>query len=78
MKLLLEQVDVGCRGKEPYIICWRGGAYDISRVLDTWSSRGPWWGKDECREYLLIETTCGIMEIFRSDLQGWMLSRLFD
>lgn len=78
MKLLLEPIDVGCRAGIPYIVCWRGGAYDVERVIDTWSTRGPWWGTDERRTYLLLETTSGVMEIYRSYLQGWVLSRLFD
>ena len=78
MKLLLEPIDVGCRNNTPYVICWRGGAYDVESVLDSWSSRGPWWGKDELRDYILLMTTSGVMETYRSNLHGWMLSRMFD
>jgi hypothetical protein len=78
MKLLLEPIDVGCKDDVPYVICWRGGAYDVERVLDVWWARGPWWEADERRDYLLLETTSGVMEVFRSTHQGWTLSRIFD
>ncbi|HLP29684.1 MAG TPA: hypothetical protein VK147_13690 [Candidatus Didemnitutus sp.] len=78
MKLLLEPIDVGCRNNTPYVVCWRGGAYDVERVLDAWSSRGPWWGIDEVRDYILLETTSGVMEVYKSGQNSWILSRIFD
>lgn len=78
MKLILEQIDVGSQSDLPYVVCWRGGTYAIESIIDRWSTRGPWWTTDEQREYLLVSTTCGVMEIYRSSLQGWMMSRLFD
>ena len=78
MKFLLEPIDVAQRNGLPTIICWRGGAYDVEQVLDRWSARGPWWGSDEQRRYLLLITTSGVMEIFHNSLSGWMLSRIFD
>ncbi len=78
MKLLMEPIDVSLTRNLPSIICWRGGTYDVEKVIDTWSSRGPWWGRDERRRYLLLMTTSGVMEIFHSNLSGWMLSRIFD
>jgi len=78
MKLLMEPIDVSFTRNLPSIICWRGGTYDVEKVIDAWSSRGPWWGRDEMRSYLLLMTTSGVMEIFHSNLSGWMLSRIFD
>lgn len=78
MKLILEQIDVGSQSDVPYVVCWRGGTYTIESIIDKWSTRGPWWTTDERREYLLVSTSCGVMEIYRSSLQGWMMSRLFD
>lgn len=78
MKLLLEPIDVSLDNNLPQVICWRGGTYPVERILDNWSSRGPWWGCDEFRSYLLLMTTNGVMEIFHSSISGWTLSRIFD
>lgn len=79
MKLLLEQIDVDCHADTtPNVICWRGGMYSIETIIDRWSTRGPWWTTDEQRDYILVATSCGVMEIFHSSLKGWILSRVFD
>jgi hypothetical protein len=78
MKLVLESIDVGCQSSVPYVICWRSGTYNVETVIDSWSTRGPWWTSDEQREYLLVSTSCGVMEIYHSTIQGCMISRLYD
>ncbi len=78
MKLHLESIDVQLAGTAPTAVCWRGGVYPVQQVIDTWWSAGPWWEDSEERTYLLIETTSGVMEIFRSSTRGWMLARTFE
>lgn len=78
MKQIQESIDVAQQSHAPYMICWRGGTYAVERIIDTWTSRGPWWGKDEQREYILLVTCSGVMEIYNSNIQGWMLSRMYD
>jgi hypothetical protein len=78
MKLIQESIDVAYREMRPYMICWRSGTYTIEQIIDTWNSRGPWWGKDEQRGYILLITSSGVMEIYHSNIQGWMLSRMYD
>ncbi|MEY2719438.1 MAG: hypothetical protein RLZZ273_804 [Bacteroidota bacterium] len=78
MKQILEQIDVAHRGNVLYMICWRGGSYAVERIIDNWASRGPWWGADELREYSVVVTCSGVMEIYHSSIQGWVLSRVYD
>jgi len=77
MKLFLDQIDVQCKNNIPTLVCWRGGVYPVEHILETWTSRTAWWSADEAREYMLLETTNGVMEVYRS-ANGWILSRLFD
>ena len=85
MKLLMEPIDVAT-GKpstssappvSPTAFCWRGRLYEVETVLEEWSARGDWWGKEERRTYYLLMTTNGVLEIFRGR-EGWMLSRIYD
>jgi hypothetical protein len=63
--------------RQPSAVCWRGGMYVIVHVLDSWTWRSTWWGREEQRDYMLIETSNGVMEVYRTDTR-WMLSRMFD
>lgn len=78
MKQVLEPIDVAQRHSAPYIIHWRGGAYPVESIIDTWSTRGKWWSDDETRNYIVLMTSSGVMEIYQSNLHGWVLSRLYD
>ncbi len=64
-------------GVQPRAFCWQGLLYEVETVLETWSARCEWWGTEEQREYFLVLTQMGVMEIFQSK-QGWILSRVFD
>lgn len=77
MKLYLDQIDVQCSNNVPTLICWRGGVYAVDRVLETWTSRTAWWSAEDVREYMVVETSNGVMEVYRT-AAGWTLSRLFD
>ena len=61
----------------PTAFCWQGRLFEVETVLEEWSARGEWWGKEDRREYFLLMTQNGVMEIFRGT-SGWMLSRIFD
>ncbi|MBM4178587.1 MAG: hypothetical protein FJ211_04555 [Ignavibacteria bacterium] len=78
MKLILESIDVAQHQSTPSIICWRGGTYSVESVIDVWSTRGRWWSEDETRNYIVLMTSSGVMEIYKSNLQGWVLSRMYD
>jgi len=78
MKILLEAIDVQCRNNKPLAVCWRSGVYQVEQVLETWTYRSKWWtNKEETREYMLLITTNGVMEIYHGT-DGWMLSRVYD
>lgn len=92
MKILLEAIDVQCKrntngntvngdgakGPVPMAICWRSGVYQVEQILETWTYRSKWWtNKEETREYMLLITTNGVMEIYHGT-EGWMLSRVYD
>lgn len=52
--------------------------YQVEQVLETWTYRSKWWtNKEETREYMLLITTNGVMEIYHGT-EGWMLSRVYD
>ena len=78
MKSIHEPMDVAQQHQTPYMVCWRGGTYAVERIIDSWTSRGPWWGNDETRGYMLLITSSGVMEIYHSNICGWMLSRMYD
>ncbi|RPI67644.1 MAG: hypothetical protein EHM43_07110 [Ignavibacteriae bacterium] len=77
MKLLMEPIDVAEHAAAPSAFCWQGRLFEVETVLENWSARGTWWGIDDRREYYLLMTQNGVMEIFRSR-NGWMLSRVYD
>jgi hypothetical protein len=84
MKLILEHIDVEAPASKqqlaplcPTCIVWRNGVYKVHCLLEWWTYRGTWWGNEEQRTYMLVETSHGVMEIFYHPA-GWMLSRLFD
>lgn len=77
MHLRMEPIDVSAQKNMPTAFCWRGNLYEVEQILEQWSAREQWWGKDDRREYFLIITTQGVMEIY-SGRQGWMLSRVYD
>jgi len=77
MKLMMEPIDVSARTATPTAFCWQGRLFEVENVLETWSARGEWWGHEDQREYYLLMTTRGVMEIFRGR-EGWMLSRIYD
>lgn len=78
MKILLEAIDVQCRNNKPQAVCWRCGVYQVEQILETWTYRSKWWtNKEETREYMLLITTNGVMEIYHGT-EGWMLSRVYD
>lgn len=76
MHLLMEPIDVSFHAK-PRAFCWRGKLYEVEQVLETWSARTDWWGTEEQREYFMLLTERGVMEIFRGN-SGWILSRIVD
>lgn len=61
----------------PQAFCWRGALYEVECVLERWSARSEWWGAEEQREYFMLLTQRGVMEIFHGR-GGWMLSRIVD
>lgn len=77
MKLITEPIDVSHHSQQPKAFCWRGQLFEVERVLENWTARGTWWGKDDRRDYYLLMTTNGVMEIY-CGRDGWMLSRIFD
>ncbi len=77
MHLLMEPIDVVRQQSEPTAFCWRGSLYQVEQVLESWSARGQWWGTEDRREYYMLLTQRGVMEIFCGQ-EGWMLSRIVD
>jgi len=77
MKLMMEPIDVSATAATPTAFCWQGRLFEVENVLETWSARGEWWGREDKREYYMLMTTSGVMEIFRGR-EGWMLSRIYD
>ena len=92
MKLMMEPIDVvtgvdpgprtqdpGPRTQDPRprALCWRGRLFEVETVLEEWTARGHWWGKEDSRAYFLLMTSNGVLEIFKGS-EGWMLSRIFD
>jgi hypothetical protein len=78
MKILLDTIDVQCHNQVPTLICWRGGVYYVEHILETWTYRSDWWtGKEDVREYMLLETSNGVIEVYNSN-EGWKLSRMYD
>lgn len=77
MRLVTEPIDVAELSQQPNAFCWRGRLFEVERVLEQWSARGTWWGREDRRDYFLLMTTTGVMEIYRGT-DGWMLSRIYD
>jgi hypothetical protein len=77
MHLYLEPIDVHTQQELPITVCWRGRLFDVERILETWSSRHAWWGREDIRTYYLMMTSRGVIEIY-SGTDGWMLSRVWD
>lgn len=65
------------RATEPRAFCWRGQLYEVEGVLESWLARGQWWGAEDYREYYMLLTQRGVMEVFKGR-EGWMLSRIVD
>lgn len=61
----------------PVAFCWRGQLYEVENVLERWLARGEWWGTEEQREYYMLLTQRGVMEVFNGR-EGWVLSRIVD
>lgn len=76
MHLLMEPIDVAGL-TTPTAFCWKGFLYEVDCVLESWTARGEWWGKEERREYFMLLTQRGVMEIFKGN-EGWVLSRIVD
>ena len=77
MHLILSPIDVAQRNATPTAFCWKGYLYEVESVLETWTARGQWWGREDQREYFMLMTTNGVMEIYLGR-EGWMLSRVYD
>ena len=77
MHLVMKEIDVVEKDKTPTAFCWKGHLYEVEQVLETWSAREQWWGNADRREYYLLITTNGVVEIFHGRA-GWMLSRVYD
>ena len=82
---MMEPIDVATTSQQPNRFCWRGRLYEVETILETWTWRGRWWLsdaqgselRDEKREYYLLMTDAGVVEIFDGK-DGWMLSRIVD
>lgn len=72
----MQPIDVAA-DPDPTAFCWQGKLFEVECVLESWTSRGNWWGSEEYREYYMLLTQRGVVEIF-SGRTGWMLSRIVD
>lgn len=78
MKLYQEQVEVEPPTGMPRTIYWRNTPYRVMQMLDFWVAEGKWWsGGGERRNYLLLITDRGTLEIFNAH-DRWYLSRIYD
>ena len=78
MKVYQERVEVEPARGMPRAIHWRGQRYNIVKMLDFWVAEGKWWsGGGERRNYLLLITDRGTLEIFQAR-DVWYLSRMYD
>lgn len=50
---------------------------NVRAVLDKWVARSRWWNNDEKRVYLRLDTSRGIIEVYRVGRQ-WYVSRIAD
>lgn len=51
--------------------------HPITAIVDAWVREGRWWGAEERREYVALETPQAHLELYRSGGQ-WRLSRIAD
>ncbi len=61
---------------------WRRRVYPVEQILESWVYRGRWWTDErlagERRIYYRLLARRGSYELYRSDRQGWVLSRVLD
>ncbi len=77
MKRINESAQVITENRRPKIVIWGKRRFTVTRVVDFWIRQSRWWGKEEKRVYLLLNTDHGLIEVYRRD-ETWILSRLFD
>ena len=61
----------------PRTIQWRQKCFQVMKLLDYWVAEGKWWSGGERRNYLLLITNRGTLEIFQYR-DDWYLSRVYD
>ena len=77
MKLTQEDIEVVLKNQQPVRFTWRGKTYCVTEVLERWVVDAEWWGRKVSRVYFRLNTTKGVMEIYRQD-GSWMLSHVMD
>lgn len=79
MRVYRESVTVTPDGKMPRRVHWRGMTFIVEQVIDYWVYEGKWWEMrdGERREYLMLLTDKGTIEIFRMN-GAWWLARIYD
>jgi hypothetical protein len=75
MRVYQERVTVEPASGMPRTIYWRDTSYRVATMLDFWVAEGKWWSGGERRNYLLLITDRGTLEIFSAD-DRWYLSRV--
>lgn len=77
MKSYYEPIEVETKDSRLARIRWRHSTYCVLDILDGWVIQNRWWGHEERRVYMLVETDQATMEIYRVD-DSWKIARVAD
>ncbi len=78
----MEPIEVRVEADALRAFRWRRQVYPVEQILESWIYRGRWWTDErlagERRVYYRLLARRGSYELYRSDRQGWVLSRVLD
>ena len=77
MRRYHEPINVFLQRNRPLHFFWRRRHIHVITIQDYWLARSCWWHHDEARLYMRLDTSRGVLEIFRSQ-SSWFMSRVFD
>ena len=77
MKRRLQPVEVEVTKGWPVLVHLNGRQHRVRHLVDAWVVQGRWWAEEERRVYFRVDTTGGMLDIFRSG-DDWVLSRVQD
>lgn len=70
-------IEVAPSSGRPERVRVRGRWHRVRRVVDGWVVRSRWWGEEETRLYVRLETTGAVIEVYRVG-GAWRLARILD